>query len=349
LKLKLSRGVDKKLNISINLSKNRLAEFESAIAKGDANNAQKVLNDSEKNLKEAVVASQSKSTSDEDLLKIKQANDLNIKTLSEIAEKLSDDKKEDFVNIVYKFFSDNGREVKPIINKSLSSTRSTSQQPLIGTVSAIKNKVATIKFDDGLTKEVIVNDAVVTREFNSLTADTKGAVNVGSKVAIVGNIAKDGKIVPQFILRNVPKNLPDKNNGTVIEIDSQKSSLKIMTTNGSEQNVKVDDKTQIKSKDTNVSLEGIKAGSQVTVFGTQASGQQSRAPKTTSDSTNIINAKTITVTKNDSGTKESKKFQETKPSDSKKSDSKPGPTTPPQSSAPQTSPKPEEKKPEKKP
>ncbi len=348
LRLQFAPNEESKLSANISLSKNRLAEFETAMTKGDYNNAQNLLSESEQNLKQSVVASQSTDTKDENLLKIKEANDLHFKALAQVAQDLPDDKKEGFVNIVYEFVKNNKREVKPVINKHFATTKSTSQEVIIGTVEAITNNTATLKFEDGSTKEVVVSTTTPTRDFTSASPDEKTQIHINSKVAIVGQTIQDGKIIPQFILRNIPKNLPDKRNGTVIEVDPNKNSLKIVTPEGIQQVVKVDNQTQIQSKDTGVSLEGIKAGSQVTVFvtpdTTSSSGTKpSPAQGASSNNQPTLHANTVTVIKNDSGVKETKNSPaNTKPSQDKRSTPKPPPpaaTSPPSSESKKPEPK----------
>lgn len=85
---------------------------------------------------------------------------------------------------------------------------------------------------------------------------------------MVGITNNDSKIVPEFILRDIPQELPSKHTGTIIEIKPDENTLKILNNQGQEENIKIDTNTSVQSKDTTVSLDGIKAGSQVTIFGT---------------------------------------------------------------------------------
>ncbi len=330
LRLKFAAKPEQKLNVEISLSRNRLAEFENEIQRGNIASAQSLLDQSEQNLKQSVSELLSTEVNDNDLLKIKQENDLNFKTLSKIAKDLPDDKKEPFVDIVYGFIKDNESEIKRVVNKTLAITKSTSQEPIIGTVVNATDKSVTIKFDDGSTKEVVISDLIPTRDFNSSNSDKITQLSIDSKIAIIGQEARDGKIIPQFILGNIPKNIPDKNHGTVTEINPNRGSIKILTSSGVQQEVRVDNKTQIKSKDTNVSLEGIKAGSEVTVFGTggnKGSGSNNnnsaQSQSINTGTQNTIQAQTVTVTKNDSGFKENKNQPgSSKPGDDKKNSSK---------------------------
>jgi len=362
--LKLARTPEQKLNAQIKLSQKRLAEFENEILSGNTAVAQDLLKQSDQNLKQAAQETGTEGVNGKNLLKIKQENDLNFKTLANVAKDLPDDKKEEFVNIAYAYIKNNEREIKPVINKSLATNQSTSQEPIIGTVARVTDNSVTVKFEDGGTKEVIISDLVPERDFNSKSQDKNSKLKVESKVAIIGQTTTDGKIIPQFILRNVPKNIPDKHQGKVIEVNPDNSSLKIVTPQGAQEEVKTDEQTQIKSKDTSVSIEGIKPGSQVTVFGTGGTGgtkdnqpgstsstnKSTQNQTTKSDAVNTIQAKTVTVTKNDSGAKEStKKTEAPKPSDNKPKEQPPlqpaKPTTDSNKPEPQ---KPETKKPEKK-
>ncbi len=355
VKLKLAFSDAQKVDANISASENRLAEFKKVAEGGDLTSAKKLLDESEQNLTSSISHSQSNQVKDEDLAKIKQANDAHFETLSKVAANLPDDKKAEFVDMAFEFIKKNEQEVKPIIAKSLIATKSANQEPIIGTVVKVENGKASVKFDDGTTKDVIVDGgSTPSRDFGKTEQDKKLDLAVDSKVAIIGQTTKDGNIAPQFILKNLPKNLPDNRTGTVIEVNPGNSSLKISTPTGV-QEVKVDDKTQIKSKDTDVSLEGIKAGSQVSVFGVPTSDQTTGSvsasptanslktpsgPPTTSGSkptttgatsvpattTQPIKANSVTIVKNSSGAKE----QKTAPS----SGSKPSSPAPAGGSAP---------------
>lgn len=312
LRLKFATTPEQKLNIQINFAQNRLAEFENEIKKGNITSAQNLLDQTEQSLKQSVVESQSNAESDNNLLRIKQANDTSYSELAKIAQDLPGDKKEAFVNIVYRFVQNNKREVKPTVNKSLTATRSTNQEPIIGTVVKTTDTSAIVQFDNGTTREIVINDAIPSRDFKNTQADNKLILDVNSKVAIVGQATKDGKIVPQFILKNVPKNIPDKRTGIVIDVNPNNNTLKILDSSGSQEEVKVNNNTSITSSDTNVSLEGIKVGSQITVSGQKQDsqtqntnqGQNKNSPKQESTS-----ATSIVVTKNSSGSTEKKSSQ----------------------------------------
>jgi len=142
-----------------------------------------------------------------------------------------------------------------------------SQPLIIGTVKETKGNVVTIEFTDGSTKGVLLTEDTPIRQFNNSSLDSSVNLSPGSKIAVVAWETKDNQIIPQFILRNIPKELPDKNVGTVIEIDTKNNQMKIRNSQGAIQIIEIGDSTVLKGKDTTVSLSGIKVGSKVTVFG----------------------------------------------------------------------------------
>ncbi len=353
-RLKLAQNNSQKIATNLDISKNRLSEVKSTVKSGDIKTAKTLITQSEDNMKKSIDLSQNGKPNDADLLKIKQVSDLHFATLAEVASSVPISQKEAFVDMTYNFYVQNKKEVKPVINRSLAKT-SPQQEPIIGTVQKVSGNTLTVKFDDGSQKDVVTNSSVPSRQFNSTQVETQNTPQEGTRIAVVGQTTDSGKIIPTFILRNIPKAFPDKKTGTVIQIDSGKSTLQIKDNSGKTQEVKVGEDTVVKSKDTNVSIEGIKPGSQVTVFGT--SGQNASAstlPQPTSSpaiggkpqSTPTkpapapakrtgpsIKANTVTVTKNSPGKSEGKKGESkpSSPAPQKSNDSKPSSAPPPQS------------------
>ncbi len=327
-RLRLSQNNNQKIATTLDISKDRLSEVKTTIQNGDIQTAKTLLGESENDMKKSIDMSTNGKPSDATLLGIKQVNDLHYATLAEVADKVPEAQKEAFVNMAYDFYIQNQKEIKPVIQKSLVKA-STQQEPIIGTVNKINGNTITVKFDDGSTKDVVTNSSVPSRKFNSTQTETQNTAQVGARIAIVGQTTAAGKIIPTFILKDIPKIFPDKKTGTVTQIDPAKSTLQIQDSSGKTQEIKVSDDTVVKSTDTNVSIEGIRPGSQVTVFGTPTKGgTQSSAPQTSGNNsakttlTNpsrgpSINANTVTVTKNSPSKSEQKKEEhksESKPS-----------------------------------
>ncbi len=362
-RLKLARNNSQKIATNLDISKDRLSEVKSTLKSGDIQTAKTLITQSENNMKKSIDLSQNGKPSDADLLKIKQVSDLHYATLAEVASSVPTAQKEAFVDMAYNFYTQNKKEIKPTITKSLTKT-SPQQEPIIGTVAKVTSDTVTVKFDDGSTRDVVTNGSVPSRQFASTKIETQTTPQEGTRIAIVGQTTTTGKIIPAFILKNIPKAFPDKKTGTVIQVDPAKSTLQIQDNAGKTQDIKVNEDTVVKSKDTNVSVEGIKPGSQVTVFGTTAAPGQNASPATSpkpaSSPTNTkpqsspqntagptkpaptkpapppakstgpsINANTVTVTKNSSGKSEPKK-NDSKPSSSTPQKSSPSSAPPPQ-------------------
>lgn len=330
-RLKLAQNNSQKIATNLDISKDRLAEVKSTLKNGDIQTAKTLLTQSENNMKKSVDLSQNGKPSDADLLKIKQISDLHYATLADVASSVPAAQKEAFIDMTYNFYTQNKKEIKPVITQSLTKT-SLQQKPIIGTVAKVAGDTITIKFDDGSTKDVVINSSVPSRQFNSTQVETQSTPQEGTKIAVVGQTTNSGKIIPAFILKDIPKAFPDKKTGTVVQIDPGKNTLQIQDNTGKTQ-VKISEDTVVKSKDTNVSVGGIEPGSQVRVFGTSgqsasASTSPQSSPQTPTGSNKptpakpaparakrtetSIKANTVTVTKNSPGKPEQKK-NESKP------------------------------------
>lgn len=327
-RLRLSQNNNQRIATTLDISKNRLSEVKTTAQRGDIQTAKVLIGESESAMKKSIDISTNGKPNDADLLRIKQVSDLHFATLAEVADKVPAAQKEAFIDMAYNFYTQNQKEIKPVIQKSLVKA-STQQEPIIGTVAKVSGDTVTVKFEDGSQKDVVTNSSVPSRQFNSAKVETQNAPKEGTRIAIVGQTTAAGKIIPTFILRDIPKIFPDKKTGTVIRVDPDKSTLQIQDSSGKTQEVKVGDDTVVKSKDTNVSIEGIKPGSQVTVFGTPTKGgTQNSTSQNGSNSTKpapsnqtkgpSINANTVTVTKNSPSKSEQKKEE-------KKNESKPEP------------------------
>ena len=274
----------------LNLSKNRLSEAKSLIGSADFKTADVSLQESEKDLEKATELSKNNPNKDLLLLEIKRVNDLHYAVLAERAQNVGDNQKEQFIDNVYNFYKENHQKVTPVINISTAASP-TQQKPAVGTITEIHDNQAKIQFDDGTSKQMLLPEDTKVRTFQQNSYQSVKNISQGDKVAVVGLTNSESKIIPQFILKDVPKELPQRHQGTVIEIKPDENTMKILDKKGQEETIKVNFNTVIKSKDTNVSLEGIKAGSTVTVYGTtqnisQISPTPSAQPSASSNSSN---------------------------------------------------------------
>jgi len=245
----------------------RLAEARSALKSGNFTQGQTLLSESETSLIAAVAEAKKDGNKEAKLTQIKSVNDLHYATLADVAKTIDSRQKEQFVDLVYNFYQKNSQEVKAPVKNSLLANP-LRQQPIVGTIKETKDNTVTVQFTNGQEKKMVVNDLTPIRQFNQKTLDTDtNTLKVGSKIAVIGQSTNEGNIVPQFILRDVPHEVPDKHEGVVIEINPNRKTLDILNESGKKETIKIDNTTILQGKSTNVSLEGIKAGSFVKVFG----------------------------------------------------------------------------------
>jgi len=248
-------------------SANRLGEAKSALKSGNFTQGQTLLNESEISLTAAVAEAKKDGNKEAKLTQIKSVNDLHYAMLADVARTIDSRQKEQFVDLVYNFYQKNSQEVKAPVKNSLLANP-LRQQPIVGTIKEIKDNTVTVQFTNGGEKQMVVNDFTPIRQFNQKTLDIDtSTLKAGSKIAVIGQSTNEGNIVPQFILRDVPHEVPDKYEGVVIEINPNKKTLEILNESGKRETIKVDNTTILQGKSTNVSIEGIKAGSYIKVFG----------------------------------------------------------------------------------
>lgn len=262
----------------LNLSKNRLSEVKVLIGSKDFKTADASLKESETDLEKATELAKNDPNKDLLLLEIKKVNDLHFAVLADRAQNVDDNNKQQFIDEVYNFYQQNHQKVTPVINTSVVANPA-QQKPAVGTITEVKENQATLQFDDGSKKDMFLPQDTKVRNFQEDTYSSVTTIHKGDKVAVVGLSNSDAKIIPQFILRNVPKELPQEHQGTVIEIKPDENTMKILDNKGEEEIIRVNFSTTIKSSDTNVSLEGIKAGSEVTVFGTYNTPSMTSTPQ----------------------------------------------------------------------
>ncbi len=248
-------------------SANRLGEAKSALKSGNFTQGQTLLSESEISLTAAVAEAKTDGNKEAKLAEIKSVNDLHYAMLADVAKTIPLSQKEQFVDLAYNFYQKNSQEVKAPVKNSLLANP-LRQQPIVGTIKETKDGAVTVQFANGQEKQMVVNDLTPIRQFNQKSLDTDtNTLKAGSKIAVIGQSTNEGVIVPQFILRGVPHEVPDKHEGVVIEINPNKKTLEILNEAGKKETIKVDNTTILQGKSTNVSIEGIKAGSYVKVFG----------------------------------------------------------------------------------
>ncbi len=245
----------------------RIAETKTVLRSGNFALGQQLLDQSEKTLATAVTLANKDGEKEAKLAQIKNVNDLHYAVLADVAKTVPPDKKEQFIDMAYSFYQKNNQEVKAPVQNSLLANP-LRQQPIVGTIKDIQNGSVTVQFTSGQEKKMTVNDLTPIRQMNQQTIDpTAGSLKVGSKIAIIGQTTNEGTIAPQFILRDLPKEVPDKHEGVVIEINPKKKTLEILNNSGKRETVTIDDKTVLQGKSTSVSLDGIHAGSYIQIFG----------------------------------------------------------------------------------
>lgn len=339
VQLTIAKYQGKETQSYLKQSENRLSEAKVLANQGDLQAASQLIEQSEDNLSKAATLAIDNKESNLGVIQTKQGNDLQFAVLAQIAQSVDSTKKEQFVDIVYNLYQKNQQQVIPKI-QSQQSSNPLNQKPIIATVESISGNTAIVKLDDGTTKQVVTNTTTPVRSFEQSSSQTSNSITSGSKIAIVGQTTTDGKIVPQFILSNVPKELPAPHTGVVVGVNPQKNTLIIQDQFGQKIEVATNTDTVLKGRDTSISVSGIKSGSTVTIFGqieqvpasptngspspTSTNSKSSAVPLSTSASkslqtssppinsgnnnegatTTVIKATTVTVLKNSSGAHE---------------------------------------------
>lgn len=257
---------DTKIDALLSVSTSKLADVKSELTFGNVSSVQQLLAQSEDALRQAINLAKLSSNNDVALFKIKQQRDVHFSVLNETVPSVGSSQKEAFVNAVYAFYTKEKQDVQPAV-ASLHQTSPLQQQPVVGTVSDIKDNIATVRKDDGKIVEVILTPLTPARMYDQTSEGTATSIRVGEKLAVVGAVTPESIVTPEFILRDVPKELPAGHRGTVLEINPKEHTITIQNTQGKIDTVVVNDATTIKSKDTDVSIAGIKAGSTITVVG----------------------------------------------------------------------------------
>lgn len=299
LEYRLATSSDQKTNILLAQSLARLSEARALYNQKQPAAAAAILDQSQSTLAQAATLAKTASSPDALLAKTEQINNLQFATLATVGNQIPNSAKEQFVDTVYRLYQKNQATVAPAV-KSSPISNPTAQKPAILTVTSVSSDKITAKTDDGQTKEMLVSNLTPVRQTHTQAILGPETIQPGEKIAIISQTNKSGQIIPQFILSKLPADLPSRIKGTVLEVNPQDKSLKVLQNNGQQVTVGTTSQTITQSSQTSVSLEGIRAGSQVVVYTSERA-----APA-------AVKATTITVTKNSSG-KEEKKKKETKP------------------------------------
>jgi len=270
VKVILAKNPNEKTRAYLDIAHNRISEAKALFSQKNFSGGYNLLNQSEDYLKSAV--NESGKRNDSTSIEIKQLSDLRFSLLSETADKVDSSQKMQLIDTTYNLYKKYEADLVPHVVSS-KVTNPTQQKPIIGTVTKVSGNIATLKLNDGTTKKTLITDTTPLRDFQNNTIQSASHLTVGSQISVIGTVSSDAVIVPQFILNNVPKELPKAHEGTVIEIDPNTNKLTIINAQGKQDVIIVNQHTLLKSRDTNVSLEGIKAGSQVAIFGVSTPNQ----------------------------------------------------------------------------
>lgn len=316
ISLSLAKSNRQKSEAYLGLATSRLSEAKTLIRSGRSKDAAPVLLQSEQDLEQAV--SLAKNSPDKDLLlaKAKDLLGIHYAVLKNVATTINGSKS-DFINTVFQFYQKEHQNITPQVGKAALVSPS-EQIPVIGNIIDLTRDQATVKLADGSEKAVILTGSVNVRDATRQDLSTVRSLKIGDHVAVVGNVGSSGKIVSRFILRNVPQDLPVKHEGVITDINPSQSTISIVDARGRSEVVKVSPDTDIRASDTSVSLDGIKVGSVVTVYGDEITTavpekiSSSSAKAKPAEVNKSIKAYSVTVTTNSSGKKESTKKKETK-------------------------------------
>lgn len=256
---------DDKIRTNIDFAKDALSQLKTALSQDNLSQTDRLLQYSENYLKKAADLTQN-TTNPLYETEIKQLSNLRFSLLAQASKHNTPKNKDQFVDTVYSFYSSYTKTLQPYIAKNSANTTPSSQKPIIGTIQTISGTSATVQLTDGSVRKVILPDMTPVRTFQSETVQSTASLKQGTQIAIVGTVT-DSTIVPQFVMQNIPRSPQQIQNSVVVAINPNSKTITVINGQGNQQIITVDDNTKLKSKDTNVSLEGIKIGSQISVYG----------------------------------------------------------------------------------
>ncbi len=295
IQIYLARSNDQRVNEYLRLSANRIAEIKAILKKGDLEDMSYLLDEFNKSLQESLRIIKTTDVPDLEVIYAKQVNDLLFATLEDNRKYLTNQQTSQFTNQLYSFYKENKREITDLIgNQDIENPYN--HEPIIGTIKNITVNTLSIVLKDGSQKKVYLFDITPVRGFGKTVLEDISTLKPNSRIAVIGADTKNNHIVPIFILRDIPDNFPQKLEGIVTEINLEENSLKVQTEDGSSHKTVINEGTTVKSRDTIITLDGIKIGSQVVIFGEDEK------------STSAFKAITVTVVLNNSGLNERTKI-----------------------------------------
>ncbi len=261
-----SRTPGQKVNVYLGLAYNRITEMKTVLQKGDLNNIDKLLSEFEKNLRQSMTIIKNTDVPDVEFIYVKQLNDLMFVVLGDNRKYVPSDKVNDFTDKVYRYFQTNKKEIADLV-KDTGVENPFNYEPIIGIIESINGNIVTIRLTDGSRKKIDLFYTTQIRVFHQLNTETISVLKKGLRVAVVGEYTEKGEIIPIFILSDIPKDFPHKIDGIVTEINLDANTLTVHDDTGNNNTIGIDDSTIIIARDTEITLDGIKTGSQVSVNG----------------------------------------------------------------------------------
>ncbi len=266
IELSQARTNSQKVNIYLKFAANRIAEIKTIFKNQDLKDLPYLFDEFDKDLKSAYNIIKSTDVPNVEILYVKQLNDFLFGILADNSKYIGDKKQALLLDQLYNFYQNNKIEIANLVENT-GIENPFQYEPVIGTIEQKDGNVYTILLKNGSTKKVLAFDNTIVRNFHQTAIGDSHLITLGARVAVVGEYAEGNVIVPIFILQNIPANFPQELQGIVTEINLDKNILKLQDEVGANHDILIADNTIIKASDTQVSLDGIKTGSQVVVFG----------------------------------------------------------------------------------
>lgn len=245
---------------------NRIAEIKTVLRKGDVDNLSYLLNSCTNDIASALRIIKTTDVPDAEIIYIKQINDLLFSILGESTKYVANNKMSKFIDQVYAGYQDTQKEIAPLI-KNADLENPFHHEPILGTVKTISGTQLMLALKDGSLKKVLLFATTQLRGFHSVQTENISTLHAGSRVAIDGEYTENGDIVPIFILKDIPADFPQQIEGIVTQINTDEGTMTIQDTSFVMRKIFITDTTTLESRDTQVNLEGITAGSQIIAFG----------------------------------------------------------------------------------
>ncbi len=261
-----ARTSNQKLALYLRLAENRISEIKTVLKHNDLRSLSYLLNEFDKDLRTSLTIIQTTDVPKGEVIYVKQLNDLLFATLGENTKYLADEKVSKFIDQIFDFYQSNKKEIVSIV-KDAGLENSFEYEPIIGTIKERNGNVLYITVKDGSQKKVNVFSTTQVRAFTSRVTDRVDGLQVGSRIAIVGEYESADEIIPIFILRDLPSEFPQKLEGIITEINLEENKITVQDDSGNYHVAVIDENTILKSRDTEITIYGINVGSQVVMFG----------------------------------------------------------------------------------